>query len=252
MYSLFLSADISCCLKAKAFPMLRLITDFDGPVMDISERYYRVYEFCLAQTQYPGQPLNILSKSEFWEMKRSCMPEAEIGRISGLTSEQAEQFAQWRRQTAHALSNLVYDQPAPHAFNALERVQQAGVDLAVATLRRERELEEAFTRCNLARFFSPERCFCLHNDYVKTGDVNDKPLLLQNALAQLPPASEVWMVGDTEADIIAAKSNQVKAIAVLCGIRNRPQLERYQPDVIVNHLSEAVDVILENREKGRF
>jgi len=30
--------------------MLRLITDFDGPIMDVSERYYQVYQYCLQQT----------------------------------------------------------------------------------------------------------------------------------------------------------------------------------------------------------
>jgi len=33
------------------------------------------------------------------------------------------------------------------------------------------------------------------------------------------------MVGDTEADIITAKNHGVKVLAVLCGIRDRTQLE---------------------------
>ncbi|MFM6283034.1 MAG: HAD family hydrolase, partial [Dolichospermum sp.] len=41
--------------------MLRLITDFDGPIMDVSERYYRVYQLCLEKTRYPGQTITELS-----------------------------------------------------------------------------------------------------------------------------------------------------------------------------------------------
>ena len=44
--------------------MLRLITDFDGPIIDVSERYYRVYQFCLEKTLRPNQALQELSKAE--------------------------------------------------------------------------------------------------------------------------------------------------------------------------------------------
>jgi len=224
--------------------MLRLITDFDGPIMDVSDRYYRVYQKCLAETQRLGQPVRELPKAEFWDMKRARVPETEIAILSGLDAAQAQDFAQKRRHTVHTLPYMIYDQPAPGALETLEKVQRAGVDLAVLTMRRVRELDEAFNRCNLGQFFPENRRYCLPNDYVKTGDIKDKPLLMAKALAQLPPASDVWMVGDTEADLVAAKTHGVKVIGVLCGIRDRTQLEMHQPDLIANNLSEAVEIIL--------
>ncbi|MBD0395247.1 MAG: HAD family hydrolase [Microcoleus sp. C1-bin4] len=224
--------------------MLRLITDFDGPIVDVSDRYYRVYQHCLAETKRLGQPVRELPKAEFWDMKRARVPETEIAILSGLDAAQAQDFAQKRRHTVHTLPYMIYDQPVPGALETLEKVQRAGVDLAVLTMRRVRELDEAFNRCNLGQFFPENRCYCLPNDYVKTGDVKDKPLLMAKALAELPPASDVWMVGDTEADLIAAKTHGVKVIGVLCGIRDRTQLEMHQPDLIANNLSEAVEIIL--------
>ncbi|MEG4114170.1 MULTISPECIES: HAD family hydrolase [unclassified Microcoleus] len=224
--------------------MLRLITDFDGPIMDVSDRYYRVYQYCLAETKRSDQPVRELPKAEFWDMKRARVPETEIGILSGLDADQARDFAQKRRQTVHTLPYMVYDRPAPGALETLQKVQRAGVDLAVMTMRRVRELDEAFNRCNLGQFFPENRRYCLPNDYVKTGDVKDKPLLMAKALAELPPTSDTWMVGDTEADIIAAKTHGVKVIGVLCGIRDRTQLEMHQPDLIANNLSEAVEIIL--------
>lgn len=53
------------------------------------------------------------------------------------------------------------------------------------------------------------------------------------------------MVGDTEADIISAKKQGIKAIAVECGIRDRSQQELYQPDLIVKDFSSAVNLVLE-------
>jgi phosphoglycolate phosphatase-like HAD superfamily hydrolase len=224
--------------------MLRLITDFDGPIMDVSERYYRTYLFCLSEIGRPDQSVQVLSKAEFWRLKRSQVPEREIGQISGLDQSQTQAFAQLRRQTVHTLPYLVYDLPTPGAIATLEQAQQAGVELVVMTMRRVRELNDAFDRFDLSRFFPPDRRYCLSNDYVKTTDVKDKPLLMERALAELPAAADTWMVGDTEADIAAAKTHGIKVIGVLCGIRDQIQLMQYQPDVVADDLGDAIAMIL--------
>jgi phosphoglycolate phosphatase-like HAD superfamily hydrolase len=68
---------------------------------------------------------------------------------------------------------------------------------------------------------------------------------MERAIIELPPAADTWMVGDTEADITAAKNHGVKVMAVECGIRDRSQLAVYTPDLIVKDLSAAVDFVLE-------
>ena len=224
--------------------MLRLITDFDGPIMDVSERYYRVYQLCLEKTRYPQQTITELSKAEFWQLKRSHTPEIQIALKSGLDQQQGQEFSQIRKQTVHTLPYFQYDVLVPTALNALSKVQAAGVDLAVMTMRRVRELDYAFNQYDLGKFFPENRRYCLSNDYVKTRDVEDKPLLMARALAELPPAADTWMIGDTEADITAAKKHNIKIIGVESGIRDRHQLESYQPDLILPDLKTAVDFIL--------
>jgi phosphoglycolate phosphatase-like HAD superfamily hydrolase len=227
--------------------MLRLITDFDGPIIDVSERYYRVYQFCLEKTLRPNQAVQELPKGEFWQLKRSRVPEKQIALNSGLDEVQALEFAQLRRQTVHTEPYFDYDTLAPGAVSALIKIQQAGIDLAVMTMRRFRELDYAFKKHDLGRFFPENRCYCLTNDYVKTRDIDDKPLLMERAIAELPPCVDTWMVGDTEADITAAKNHGVKVMAVECGIRDRSQLSQYNPDLIVKDLSAAVDFVLERK-----
>lgn len=224
--------------------MLRLITDFDGPIMDVSERYYRVYQLCLEKTRYPEQTITELSKAEFWQLKRSHTPEIQIALKSGLDQQQGREFSQIRKQTVHTLPYFQYDVLVLTALNALSKVQAAGVDLAVMTMRRVRELDYAFNQYDLGKFFPENRRYCLSNDYVKTRDVEDKPLLMARALAELPPAADTWMIGDTEADITAAKKHNIKIIGVESGIRDRHQLESYQPDLILPDLKTAVDFIL--------
>jgi phosphoglycolate phosphatase-like HAD superfamily hydrolase len=226
--------------------MLRLITDFDGPIMDVSERYYRVYQFCLQTIRDADQPVRELNKAEFWQLKRSRVPEKQIGIKSGLDPSQAEEFAQLRRKTVHTNDYFQYDTLIPGAVEALFKIQQGGIDLAVMTMRRVKELDYAVQKYNLGSFFPENRCYCLSNDYVKTTDVEDKPLLMERALRELPPATDTWMVGDTEADIAAAKKYGIKIMAVESGIRDRTQLKIYEPDLIVEDLSTAVQLILES------
>lgn len=223
----------------------RIFTDFDGPIMDVSERYYQVYLYCLKKICQPEQIVKTLSKSEFWELKRSQVPEKDIANLSGFTDEKQQvAFAHLRRATVHTNPYFAYDRLLENAISALEKVQNAGYDLAVMTMRRRRELEPVLDQYNLRRFFKSDRIFCLDDDYVKTVDTQDKPLLMKNAQANLPSVDQQWMIGDTEADIFAAKSHHIPAITVLSGIRNRTQLEKYQPQEILPNLTVAIDQIL--------
>ncbi len=224
--------------------MLRIITDFDGPIMDVSERYYQVYLLCLQQTQSPKQEITILTKAEFWAYKRAQIPEIEIGAKSGLDPEQSIAFSQRRKQQVHQLEYMKFDRLIPTAIAALTKIQAHHIDLVVMTMRRVKELDIALEQGRLEHFFPLESRYCLSNDYVKTQDVQDKPLLMARAMANLPPASQTWMVGDTEADIAAAHSQSIPIITVLSGIRDQANLEKYQPHSIVLDLATAVDQIL--------
>ncbi len=223
---------------------MRIITDFDGPIMDISDRYYHVYKLCLETVKYPDQSIFELSKDKFWNLKRAKIKEIEIGIISGLDEQQAVKFAKMRQEIVHNLPYLIYDKTVPGAIETLEKMQAKALDLVVMTMRLAKELEFALKQENLGRFFPEDKRYCLANDYVKIADIKDKPILMGKALEELPKIEETWMIGDTEADIIAAKTHNVKVIAVLSGIRNRTQLEQYEPDYIVNNLAQAAELII--------
>jgi phosphoglycolate phosphatase-like HAD superfamily hydrolase len=224
----------------------RIFTDFDGPIMDVSERYYQVYLYCLDKIRKPQQVVTTLSKSEFWELKRSQVPEKEIANLSGFDNEkQCIAFAHLRRATVHTNPYFAHDRLIDSSIPALEKAQQSGIDLAVMTMRRRSELDPVLNKYNLRRFFKSDRIFCLDDDYVKTVDTQDKTKLMQTAQANLPKVEQQWMIGDTEADIIAAQTYNVPAIAVLSGIRNLTQLEKYKPNQIVANLICAIDKVVD-------
>jgi phosphoglycolate phosphatase-like HAD superfamily hydrolase len=223
---------------------MRIITDFDGPIMDLSDRYYHVYQLCLERVKQPHQSIRILTKDEFWAYKRARVPEQQVGIESGLTATQAEIFKQMRDRHAHQLQYLSLDRVVPEAISALEQIQSSGIELLVMTLRRTCELDAAFTQSNLARFFPPHCRYCLADDREKQDDIHAKTQLMAQALTELNPEPNTWMIGDTEADIIAAQTYHIKVIGVLSGIRDRDQLVQYQPDSIVSNLAAAVKLIL--------
>lgn len=224
---------------------MRIITDFDGPIMDLSARYYHVYQVCLDKVKQPNQSITILPKSKFWADKQAQVSEQQVGIESGLTATQAEVFKNLRDRHAHQLQYLSLDRVVPGSIAALEKIQASGSDLLVMTLRRTCELMPAFDRYNLAQFFPPHHRYCLPDDYVKHGDVQAKTRLMATALTELKPDPNTWMIGDTEADIIAAQTYNIRVIGVLSGIRDRDRLAQYQPDKIVNNLAEAVEFIFD-------
>jgi phosphoglycolate phosphatase-like HAD superfamily hydrolase len=226
---------------------MRIITDFDGPIMDLADRYYHVYQLCLAQVREPNQSIKVLTKAEFWTYKRAKVSEQQVGIRSGLTTTQAEKFKQIRDRTAHQLEYLSLDRVIPGAITALEQIQSSGIELIVMTLRRTCELNIAFEQYGLDRFFLIDRRYCLGNDYQKQGDIKDKTQLMAQALIDLKPDPSTWMIGDTETDIIAAQTHGIRVIGVLSGIRDLDRLKQYQPDQIVDNLADAVNFIFDRQ-----
>jgi phosphoglycolate phosphatase-like HAD superfamily hydrolase len=224
--------------------MVRLISDFDGVVVDLSERYYQVYRWRLTQLAQPGQAIAPLTKTEFWALKRQKVSQAELGLRSGLTEGQLPEFKRLRDIHAHRLENMVHDRPIAGSLEALTAAKGWGWDVMTVTMRRHSELNQALTlQPELQEIFPGDRRFCIPDTAERTQDVDQKPILLGETLATLPPEEPTWMVGDTEADIRAAQQHHIPVIAVLSGIRDRPLLAVHQPDFIVANLWEAVQLI---------
>ncbi len=57
--------------------------------------------------------------------------------------------------------------------------------------------------------------------------------------------SSVYMIGDTEMDILAAKDAGVKSIAVTWGFRNEEFLKKYNPDYIIHTPAELKELIFQ-------
>ncbi len=222
-------------------PQVRtLFCDFDGPLVDVSDRYYHTYQLALANTfdyyREKGQPLYLtpLDKAQFWQMKQQRISDEQIASCSGLQDEHISYFLQQVSGIVNDCSLLEKDKFHQGVHWALALLHSQGVQLVLVTLRCQDQVRQILTNYGLLRLFqgvygtSDETAAYGNNIECKTG-------LLKQALQEQADGKGV-MVGDTEADILAAKAVGMPAIALTCGIRSFEYLQQFEPDYICHDL----------------
>lgn len=234
---------------------LTLFCDFDGPIIDVSQRYYSTYQLGLADTQafYQAQtggsvPIQMLSKEQFWQLKRDRVSDCEIATRSGLQQEQIAFFLEQVQQIVNQPVLLQQDYLQPSARWALHRLHASGFQLALVTLRCQKQATQILESYGLAHLFThicgmPD-CHAAYQNYA-----GFKTQLLTNLLAEeMGQIGSAWMVGDTEADILAGQAVGIPTIALTCGIRSKRYLKKYQPTYICNNLHDAANSLLESHQ----
>jgi phosphoglycolate phosphatase len=218
--------------------------DFDGPIVDVSNRYYQTYELALAnvQSMYKAKGgtlrLQPLTKAQFWQMKQERTPDTEIAMRSGLRGRQIDLFLKRVNQIVNQPNLLHQDQLQPGVRAALELFHAQGARLVLVTLRCQTQATQILKDNQLDHLFSdiwgsqnPDMAYANHAQH--------KTDLLRQAIATSPDSIANCMVGDTEADILAAQAMGIPAIALTCGIRSHAYLQRFEPTVIHQDLLTA-------------
>lgn len=219
---------------------LTLFCDFDGPIVDVSDRYYSTYKLGLANIQElyqaSGQSLRIqpLSKRQFWQMKQERVCDQEIAMRSGLRGEAIPTFLKLVREIVNQPTLLHKDRMQSGVNWALALLHSQGVHLYVVSLRHNEQIKQILQNYGLLRLFSGiYGTGDKHLAYLNYSDI--KRQLLEQAIAE-HSTEKAYMVGDTEADILAAQSLGISSIALTCGIRSRSYLLQFQPDQIYTDL----------------
>lgn len=235
-------------------PQLTVFCDFDGPLVDVSNRYYSTYQLGLAHTQayYQEQgialPIQVLSKEQFWQMKQGRVADTEIAMRSGLQGKQIDVFLQRVVRIVNQPELLQKDKMQPGVNWALALLHSHGVRLVLVTLRCQCQALQILQNYGLARLFSgiygTQDAHAAYQNYAEV-----KTQLLAKAIAEHPcggvPITDCcWMVGDTEADILAGQALGIPTIALTCGIRSRFYLKQFQPTCIATDLLCAAHYLL--------
>jgi phosphoglycolate phosphatase len=226
-----------------------IFCDFDGPIVDVSDRYYDTYRHALSQTQSfyqnHGQALYItpLSKEQFWQFKKDRVSDIEIAMRSGLEEEEITFFLDFVRNIVNHPLLLKKDKLQAGVNWALALLHSQGAKLVLVTLRCQDQVEEILNNYGLKRLFSgiygSQDC---NVAYQNNSDV--KTQLLKNAIADFGKEN-AYMIGDTEADILAAQNRNIPVIGLTCGIRSQGYLQQFKPDQIHPDLLYTAHHLLE-------
>ncbi|AFZ45250.1 Haloacid dehalogenase domain protein hydrolase [Halothece sp. PCC 7418] len=220
--------------------VLTVFCDFDGPLVDVSDRYYNTYQIALDRTchYYRDDQFNLiptpLTKEQFWQMKQERVCDQEIALRSGLQLQHIPYFVEQVRAIVNEPFLLRKDKFHQGVNWALALLHSQGVRLVVVTLRCQEQVTQLLRNYGLLRLLSgvygtdDETAAYPNNIELKTA-------LLKQALAE-QGNEHVCMVGDTEADVLAAQALGIRAIALTCGIRSHNYLQQFEPDHIESNL----------------
>jgi phosphoglycolate phosphatase len=226
-----------------------IFCDFDGPIVDVSDRYYNTYQRALTDTAEfyrelltsPLQEcsfarkLSPLTKAQFWQMKQDRIADREIARLSGMEGDEIDYFLDRVIEIVNRADLLQYDKIQPGVTWALGLLKSQGCRLILVTLRDRDEAINILETHGLMQLFTD--IYGTSNSEAAYQNYSEvKTQLLKRAMRQhqvterhLPRA---WMIGDTEADVLAGQTMGIATIALTCGIRSEAELLKLDPTLI--------------------
>jgi phosphoglycolate phosphatase len=212
---------------------MRIFFDLDGPILDVSERYYRAY--CLAMEGL-GDPL--LDKREYWECKRQRVPNVEIWKRTGAEGHADELSAAWRHviESPHLL-RLDRVWPEMEEIGATLQINHHIYLVTLRTFadRTHRQLEWLGIRSWFKTVLS-EPASGSERWRTKVRMVDSL------RMGETSPLGAVF-IGDTETDLLAGRELGMTTVGVSFGIRSPSFLDACRPDFVADSPAALADYI---------
>lgn len=231
-----------------------IFCDFDGPIVDVSDRYYQTYRLGLVTVQatYETQqraalPLRPLTKQQFWRMKQNRVADRAIAIRSGLPDSLVDEFLQQVTRLVNHPHLLGLDQLQPGSDQAIAQLKRQQMRVVLVTLRHPRQVQSFLQAHDLSQYI--DQVYGVHDiQAAHANRVEQKVELLKRAIAdqlrQGLSLEDAWMIGDTEADILAGQATQIQTLALTCGVRSQDYLQTLAPTAMQPTLQAAVQQIL--------
>jgi phosphoglycolate phosphatase len=136
-------------------------------------------------------------------------------------------------------SGLLGSEPYPGIGSALQKMQQAGLRIYLATSKREAFASRILRHLGLATYFDG-----IHGS-VPGGELDHKPELLANIVSRhnLVPSRSL-MVGDRRYDMSGAHAVGMRGLGVLWGYGSRDELEMAGADQLVDSTADLAPTVL--------
>lgn len=206
--------------------------DFDGPIVDNFSRHTGLY-LELAK-KYHFTPLNPI---EYWNCKKNRISELEILKMSPDFDESLfSDYQKLRTSLIECRTYLSMNKLVQDIEKNLNFLKQHG-NLVLVTTRYNRE--NLFWELNdkkIASYFDQVLC-----DGQAHESSAETKIRLIKSYAQSTRKNDT-IIGDTEAEILCAKSLNIISVVVTSGIRTKEYLESLKPNFLVTDLNEFVQI----------
>ena len=211
-----------------------IFIDFDGTLVDIAPRHYRVYRKCVEKMG--GTPLD---RKKYWELKRDNISWNELLLISGLEINNRDDYLELFIDRIESLEELYRDELFVDSLSALKKLSSNDNKLYLLSLRRNSDaLDKQIEKLGIECFF--EEILSGHSD-TKEGTLLKKADIIKQTIDN--PEDSI-IVGDTEADVAAAQQLNATSIALLSGIRSKKFLKSMEPDYLVDGIGDVANINL--------
>ena len=201
--------------------------DLDGPLLDVSEKYYQTYSDILIENDF--EPLN---KTLYWELKRNKTPELEILRLTKAELIY-EKYKILRKSIIETDKYLKYDSLQDGAEEVLNSLFDLKYKIFLVTLRSSRsQLESQLKQFKIHKYFE-----CILSSGLETDPRWKIKFDLISNHGKDHPYKNSFFFGDTETDIISANELGLRSVAVLNGIRNLEKIKAVSPFEILPGIS---------------
>ena len=209
-----------------------IIFDWDGTLMDSQARIVACLDESARDLALPS-----LTDTEYKQVIGLGLKEAIENLFPQLSDKQVQLFADRYRY------HFVTANDTPTGLFAdtkimLEQLIDKGFMLAIATGKARRGLDRVLQETELVDFFHGSRCA----DETRS---KPHPQMLEELLDEFGVfCEEAIMVGDTEYDMLMARSLGMDALAVSYGVHDKKSLLKHEPVSCLDSITELSDWLL--------
>lgn len=207
-----------------------ILFDLDGTLIDSTDAIISTFHHSFKELNYNfkgtdndiksliGYPLDIMYQ--------------ELGVNKNLVSEYIDSYKNRYRQISRQQTELLdFAKEAIELANTFAR-------LSVVTTKTGLYSQELLEHMNIMKYFE----HITGREHVKYPKPHPEPIHRTLDLMNIKQTCNIWMVGDTELDLLAAQSAGVNCVGVLCGYGEEETLRQHTPYIAENSF-EAVKLI---------
>lgn len=207
--------------------------DLDGPILDVSHKYYRVYADIVNEMD-----LDPVSKEAYWNYKRNRVSESKFTQFKN-----EQEFNYFRSKRADLIETehyLNFDTLQPKLMGVLDKLRPS-FSICLVTLRHSGVgVRYQLHRLGIADYFD----FILNAGHRKDMPGWQVKKRMIESKFEKRAFKSAFFIGDTETDINCAQSLGITSIAVSNGIRSERLLKEINPDYLLSSSSQLLNISL--------